>query len=248
MEGIEDNKLVKSMLNAGFSPAYIAEQIEKGGIKLEKSRKKVEKAEFDEKDDKAAEEAVEQMKHTEEDEYDEGFESGEEKEKKEEEDKALKAKKDKLKKGKDCAKAEEAEEDMEKAEMKKELETVKKSLETITDSFGEMKDLFKSFMESTKNKAPEFKSEALGRVATLEKSMNFEKDDTGKLVLSVTKDRNAVREAIAKSINGCKDEGIKKSLQADAMAYLTDPYADGSYIGKSVAYHLFNEHGIRLID
>ena len=132
--------------------------------------------------------------------------------------------------------------------MKKELETVKKSLETITDSFGEMKDLFKSFMESTKNKAPEFKSEALGRVATLEKSMNFEKDDAGKLVLSVTKDRNAVREAIAKSISGCKDEGIKKSLQADAMAYLTDPYADGSYIGKSVAYHLFNEHGIRLTD
>lgn len=244
MEGIEDNKLVKSMLNVGFSPAYIAEQIEKGFIKLEKSRKKVEKAEYNEEEDKAAEEAAKQMKHTEEDEYDSGFEAGKEKEK----EKELKSKKDKLSKGKDCAKAEETEDGMEKSEMKKELETVKKSLEAITGSFGEMKDLFKSFVENTKNKAPEFKSEALGRAATLEKSINFEKDDAGKLVLSATKDRNVVREAIAKSINECKDEGIKKSLQADAMAYLTDPYADGSYIGKSVAYHLFNEHGIRLTD
>lgn len=242
MEGIEDNKLVKSMLNAGFSPAYIAEQIEKGGIKVEKSCKKVAKAEFDEKDDKAAEEASEQLKHTEEDEYDEGFDEGE----KEEEEKALKAKKSRLKKAKVRAKAKEAEEedddiDEEKVEMKKELETVKKGME-------EMKDLFKSFMEKVSNKAPEFKSDALGRAATLEKSMNFEKDDSGKLVLSVTKDRNVVREAIAKSITECKDESIKKSLQADSMAYLTDPYADGTYIGKSVAYHLFNEHGIRLID
>ena len=259
LEQYKDNEIVKSLLEAGLDEEYILDGIEKGEIKVEKSEK-------DEKDEKETEVEVNVNTDDEDDEDDEDLEEME---------KACGMKKAELlelegkiaaAKAKKGGKKEEKIEKSDSSEIgqfdtesfeKSLSEKLEKSLSSILDEkLGEMKEeleLLKSENESLRSdvdtisktgvdfKAPE-------NLAYIEKGMETKeiKDSTGKQMLHITKQREAVKDVLLKAYDEAEnDSEIKKSIADELSAYTSDTEAQS--IDERVAKHLYDKHSVRLL-
>lgn len=234
--------LVKSLLDSGFSEELVAEWIDKGDIKL--------KSVDDEDDDDDSEE-----EETEETETEETKPADEEET--DEEDEAKKGKKNKGCDGKkeditksisdDLLKSIEDKFAASKDEIVKSLPAlITEALKPVVDSFEKSISELRESVKTIGDVAPAFKSAGISQ-AFLHKSINggAVKDADNKTVLSISKDRQIVRELISKSIEEEKDAELQKSLRDNTNAYLLDPVE--GMIGEPAARYFYDKKNVRLV-
>lgn len=214
-EEYKDNAIVKSMLAMGFTEDYIAKSIEKGDIKIEKS------------------ESVEAGDH--------------ESETKEEKDI------DKLEK-EAVEKEEKVKEDEKDTAEDKDAEGIKKAVEeTFAKSMGvfapimeKMADAIDSLSERIDKiggQAPEFRSKGLESLSTIQKSVELTKDESGKYEMNIISQRPMVAKAIESAYDKMSDE-LKKSMEGDMLAFLTNPEAET--VGQGLAQYMYDKCNIKL--
>ena len=266
----KDNEIVKSLLDAGLEEEYILDGIEKGEIKVEKSKE----AKEDEKE-KTEPEAEKEKIEEEEDDLEEMEKSLEVKKAEltelEEKFEAAKAKKggkkkDDKKEGKKeegdlFGKIEKSEDSKIGGEFDSEAfeksmaDKIEKSMsDLIEDKLGELRDeleLLKSENESLRadvntigNSGAEFK--APDNLSFIEKGMAEIKDSSGKQMLHVRKQREQVKDVLLKAYDEAEDESeIKKSIADELSAYSSD--SEATSIDGKVAKHLYDKHSVRLL-
>lgn len=211
----KDNAIVKSMLAMGFTEDYIAKSIEKGDIKIEKS------------------ESVEAGDH--------------ESETKEEKDI------DKLE-NEAVEKEEKVKEDEKNTAEDKDAEGIKKAVEeTFAKSMGvfapimeKMADAIDSLSERIDKiggQAPEFRSKGLESLSTIQKSVELTKDESGKYEMNIISQRPMVAKAIESAYDKMSDE-LKKSMEGDMLAFLTNPEAET--VGQGLAQYMYDKCNIKL--
>lgn len=214
-EEYKDNAIVKSMLAMGFTEDYIAKSIEKGDIKIEKS------------------ESVEAGDH--------------ESETKEEKDI------DKLE-NEAVEKEEKVKEDEKNTVEDKDAEGIKKAVEeTFAKSMGvfapimeKMADAIDSLSERIDKiggQAPEFRSKGLESLSTIQKSVELTKDESGKYEMNIISQRPMVAKAIESAYDKMSDE-LKKSMEGDMLAFLTNPEAET--VGQGLAQYMYDKCNIKL--
>ena len=214
-EEYKDNAIVKSMLAMGFTEDYIAKSIEKGDIKIEKS------------------ESVEAGDH--------------ESETKEEKDI------DKLE-NEAVEKEEKVKEDEKNTAEDKDAEGIKKAVEeTFAKSMGvfapimeKMADAIDSLRERIDKiggQAPEFRSKGLESLSTIQKSVELTKDESGKYEMNIISQRPMVAKAIESAYDKMSDE-LKKSMEGDMLAFLTNPEAET--VGQGLAQYMYDKCNIKL--
>lgn len=214
-EEYKDNAIVKSMLAMGFTEDYIAKSIEKGDIKIEKS------------------ESVEAGDH--------------ESETKEEKDI------DKLE-NEAVEKEEKVKEDEKNTAEDKDAEGIKKAVEeTFAKSMGvfapimeKMVDAIDSLSERIDKiggQAPEFRSKGLENLSTIQKSVELTKDESGKYEMNIISQRPMVAKAIESAYDKMSDE-LKKSMEGDMLAFLTNPEAET--VGQGLAQYMYDKCNIKL--
>jgi hypothetical protein len=214
-EEYKDNAIVKSMLAMGFTEDYIAKSIEKGDIKIEKS------------------ESVEAGDH--------------ESETKEEKDI------DKLE-NEAVEKEEKVKEDEKNTAEDKDAEGIKKAVEeTFAKSMGvfapimeKMADAIDSLSERIDKiggQAPEFRSKGLESLSTIQKSVELIKDESGKYEMNIISQRPMVAKAIESAYDKMSDE-LKKSMEGDMLAFLTNPEAET--VGQGLAQYMYDKCNIKL--
>ena len=214
-EEYKDNAIVKSMLAMGFTEDYIAKSIEKGDIKIEKS------------------ESVEAGDH--------------ESETKEEKDI------DKLE-NEVVEKEEKVKEDEKNTAEDKDAEGIKKAVEeTFAKSMGvfapimeKMADAIDSLSERIDKiggQAPEFRSKGLESLSTIQKSVELIKDESGKYEMNIISQRPMVAKAIESAYDKMSDE-LKKSMEGDMLAFLTNPEAET--VGQGLAQYMYDKCNIKL--
>lgn len=211
----KDNAIVKSMLAMGFTEDYIVKSIEKGDIKIEKS------------------ESVEAGDH--------------ESETKEEKDI------DKLE-NEAVEKEEKVKEDEKDTAEDKDAEGIKKAVEeTFAKSMGvfapimeKMADAIDSLSERIDkigSQAPEFRSKGLESLSTIQKSVELTKDESGKYEMNIISQRPMVAKAIESAYDKMSDE-LKKSMEGDMLAFLTNPEAET--VGQGLAQYMYDKCNIKL--
>lgn len=214
-EEYKDNAIVKSMLAMGFTEDYIVKSIEKGDIKIEKS------------------ESVEAGDH--------------ESETKEEKDI------DKLE-NEAVEKEEKVKEDEKNTAEDKDAEGIKKAVEeTFAKSMGvfapimeKMADAIDSLSERIDKiggQAPEFRSKGLESLSTIQKSVELTKDESGKYEMNIISQRPMVAKAIESAYDKMSDE-LKKSMEGDMLAFLTNPEAET--VGQGLAQYMYDKCNIKL--
>lgn len=214
-EEYKDNAIVKSMLAMGFTEDYITKSIEKGDIKIEKS------------------ESVEAGDH--------------ESETKEEKDI------DKLE-NEAVEKEEKVKEDEKNTAEDKDAEGIKKAVEeTFAKSMGvfapimeKMADAIDSLSERIDKiggQAPEFRSKGLESLSTIQKSVELTKDESGKYEMNIISQRPMVAKAIESAYDKMSDE-LKKSMEGDMLAFLTNPEAET--VGQGLAQYMYDKCNIKL--
>lgn len=214
-EEYKDNAIVKSMLAMGFTEDYIAKSIEKGDIKIEKS------------------ESVEAGDH--------------ESETKEEKDI------DKLE-NEAVEKEEKVKEDEKNTAEDKDAEGIKKAVEeTFAKSMGvfapimeKMADAIDSLSERIDKiggQTPEFRSKGLESLSTIQKSVELTKDESGKYEMNIISQRPMVAKAIESAYDKMSDE-LKKSMEGDMLAFLTNPEAET--VGQGLAQYMYDKCNIKL--
>lgn len=243
-----NNELVKSLLEGGFDEDVIKSWIDSGELQIEKS----------EPDPEPEEEEDEEKK-------DPDNEGGEEKrdpdpEPEEEEGEEGETKKGCGKKG--CGKGGiekslgEVRADIVKSvqgEVENQFEafseTIQKSIESAVEAkvssvLEKIEKSIDSMVRIMGNQVPGFKGAGLSR-AVIEKSLGGGKDEDNKVVMSVSRDREAVRELISKSIAEEADATLHKSLVDGTREYLIDPLF--GEINREAAQYMFDKKGVRLV-
>lgn len=241
-----NNELVKSLLEGGFDEDVIKSWIDSGELQIEKSEPEPEEEEEKEPDN---EEGGEEKRDPE-------PEPEEEEEKGEEE----KSKKSCGKKG--CGKGDiEKSLDEVQADIVKSIhtevenqfetfsETIQKSIESAVEAkvssvLEKIEKSIDSMVRIMGNQVPGFKGAGLSR-AVIEKSLGGGKDEDNKVVMSVSRDREAVRELISKSIAEETDATLHKSLVDGTREYLIDPLF--GEINREAAQYMFDKKGVRLV-
>lgn len=214
-EEYKDNAIVKSMLAMGFTEDYIAKSIEKGDIKIEKS------------------ESIEAGDH--------------ESETKEEKDI------DKLE-NEAVEKEEKVKEDEKNTAEDKDAEGIKKAVEeTFAKSMGvfapimeKMADAIDSLSERIDKiggQTLEFRSKGLESLSTIQKSVELTKDESGKYEMNIISQRPMVAKAIESAYDKMSDE-LKKSMEGDMLAFLTNPEAET--VGQGLAQYMYDKCNIKL--
>lgn len=125
---------------------------------------------------------------------------------------------------------------------------INEAMAPITEKFEKSLDGMRRAIEAFGTAAPSFKGAGLTQ-SVIEKSIGdngFQKDDKGKMSLSISKDRTLVRELIQKSIEEEGDSAIKKSLMDNTLNYVLDPIAGA--IGEPAAIYLYGKKGIKLTE
>lgn len=214
-EEYKDNAIVKSMLAMGFTEDYIAKSIEKGDIKIEKS------------------ESVEAGDHE--------SETKEEKDIDKLENEAVE-KEEKVKKDeKNTA------EDKDAEGIKKAVEeTFAKSMGVFAPIMEKMADAIDSLSERIDKiggQAPEFRSKGLESLSTIQKSVELTKDESGKYEMNIISQRPMVAKAIESAYDKMSDE-LKKSMEGDMLAFLTNPEAET--VGQGLAQYMYDKCNIKL--
>lgn len=231
-EEYANNATVQLLKSMGFSDDYIMKGIENGDIDINKAKstKDMDRSEEWEKDN-----AKNDEKHI----------KDLEKDKKEDERDEKDLKRDK----KAHEEKEEKKDDLEKSltpDLMKSLgDSIGKGLlDVLTPVFKGLNsrlDATDEILKSMSKQSPDFRSGNLSNLSTIEKSVSFEKDDNGKVSLSITRQRPAVRKLIEKALD---DAEFMKSYGDDAMAYLSYPEADT--IGEGLARHMYDKMGVKL--
>lgn len=240
----KDNELVKSLLDGGFDEETIATWIEKGDLILEKSE------EGDEDPDEGSKKDP--------DEGNEGS-GGSEKDPDNKDDDPDDG--DDEKKG--CGSGEDMKKSLDgfKLDLVKSIheevgnqmegvsEEILKSIGGIIENklegiINRFENKLEDITKAIGNQTPHFKGAGLSR-AVIEKSNGFERDENDKVVLSVSRDREAVRTLISKSIEEEKDATLHKSLVDGTREYLIDPlYGE---INRDAAQYMYDKKGVRLV-
>lgn len=143
----------------------------------------------------------------------------------------------------------------EAVEKEDEKETAEKIQKSIGDSFAKsINPLFESLQKSIeglredvkalKEQTPSFRSEGLGNLSVIQKSMSFEKDEEGRTEINIVTQRSIASQAISKALDGIKDDEIKKSLESDALAFLMNPEAET--VGESLARYMYDK-GVKFV-
>lgn len=255
----KNDELVKSLLHSGFSEDIISEWIDDGDITIKsigedddfeddepaRSRKAItsEDVEVDVDDDDDEDDDVEVDVDGDEDADDE--------------EPAKSKKKSKKSCGKGRVEKSFYEQNIFKSldvSLDRNRDDIVKAITPLFDSFeksfrrlGEaLNDLQKS-IAAIGSSAPAFKSEALSQ-AYIQKSLERGggvKDADNKTVLSVTRDRQVVRELIAKSIDEEPDTEVQKSLRENTTSYLLDPVMGA--VGEYAARYFYDKKNVRLV-
>ena len=110
---------------------------------------------------------------------------------------------------------------------------------------AESLDNLSAKMDKFGQEAPKFRSEGLDNMSAIQKSMTFEKDDNGKIELNIINQRPMVAKMIEKALTNESDDSIRKSLEADALNYMTNPYAET--IGEELARYMYTKNGIKFV-
>lgn len=255
----KDNELVKSLLDGGFDEETIAAWIEKGDLTLEKSEEG--DPDPDEDNKKDPDEGGEGDGGSEPDPDEKG--DDDDPDDGDDEKKSCGKKKKSCGKGKGC----DSDKDIEKSLDGFKLDIVKSIHEEVESQMGEvseaisksigeiienkLEDIINRFEKSLEgitkvigNQTPHFKGAGLSR-AVIEKSNGLERDENDKVVLSVSRDREAVRTLISKSIEEEKDATLHKSLVDGTREYLIDPlYGE---INRDAAQYMYDKKGVRLV-
>lgn len=227
----KNSSIVKALLNGGFDEEYIEKAIENGDIILEKSKTEKEMEHSKEDEEKNV---VDDEKHIEDLEEDE-----------DEDDDDI----------------EDLDEDIEEKSKKKKKskEKVEKSFNRdLMKSFGfEMKEAFREAIkeeieplrksiEAIGAQPTPFRSEGLDNATFLQKSINTMKDDNGKIIVNIVKQRPLARTLIEKAIDSVQeDEFLMKSIGDDAFAYLTNPEAET--IGEGLARYMYDSKNVKFV-
>ena len=243
-----NNELVKSLLEGGFDEDVIKSWIDSGELQIEKSESDPEPEEEEGEKDPDNEGGEENR--------DPDPEEGEE----EDEDDDKKSKKSCGKKG--CGKGniekslDEVQADIVKSiqtEVENQFgafsETIQKSIESAVEAkvssvLEKIEKSIDTMVRIMGNQVPGFKGAGLSR-AVIEKSLGGGKDDDNKVVMSVSRDREAVRELISKSIAEETDATLHKSLVDGTREYLIDPLF--GEINREAAQYMFDKKGVRLV-
>ena len=246
-----NNELVKSLLDSGFDEDVIKSWIDSGELQIEKS-------ESDPDDEE--EEGKEPDNESGDDRRDPESDPDDEEEEGDEEEEEENSKKSCGKKG--CGKGDieksldEVRSDIVKsiqAEVETQFdtfsETIQKSIEDAVEAkvsgvLDRIEKSLDSMVRILGNQVPGFKGAGLTR-AVIEKSLGGGKDDENKVVLSVSRDREAVRELISKSIAEETDATLHKSLVDGTREYLIDPLF--GEINREAAQYMFDKKGVRLV-
>ena len=115
----------------------------------------------------------------------------------------------------------------------------------IIERMAESLDNLSAKMDKFGQEAPKFRSEGLDNMSAIQKSMNFEKDDNGKIELNIISQRPMVAKMIEKALTNESDDSIRKSLEADALNYMTNPYAET--VGEELARYMYTKNGIKFV-
>ena len=115
----------------------------------------------------------------------------------------------------------------------------------IIERMTESLDNLSAKMDKFGQEAPKFRSEGLDNMSAIQKSMNFEKDDNGKIELNIISQRPMVAKMIEKALTNESDDSIRKSLEADALNYMTNPYAET--VGEELARYMYTKNGIKFV-
>lgn len=215
-EDYKDNAIVKSMLAMGFTEDYIAESIEKGDIKIEKSEDAAAAGDHEsetkqEKDiDKLEKEAVEKEEKVKDDE-------------------------------KDTAEDRDAEGIKKAVE-----ETFAKSMGVfapIMEKMAETLDVLSDKIDKIGGQTPSFRSAGLENVNAIQKSMQIAKDENNKYEMNIISQRPLVVKAIEKAYDQMS-ETLQKSMEGDMLAYLTNPEAET--VGQELAQYMYDKCDIKL--
>ena len=230
-EEYANNATVKLLLSSGFSEDYIMKGIENGEIDLKKSKstEEMDRSEkFEKENEKNDEKHIKDLeKDKKEDEKDEKDLSRDKKAHEEKE------KKDDMEKG--------ITPDLMKSFGQNLASELLSGLSVLFKGMNARMDATDEVLKSMSKQAPEFRSEGLSNVSVLEKSIDSMKGEDGKIELSITRQRPAVKAILEKSL---EDPEILKSYGEDAVGYLMCPEADT--IGKGIAQYLFDKKNIKL--
>lgn len=246
----KNNELVKSLLEGGFDEDVIKSWIDSGELQIEKSEPEPDPDEDEKKDPDPNSEGDDKDPDENPDGEGEGDDDDDEKEEKA------------CGKKKGCGKG-----DLEKSIDGMTADIVKSIHEEVENQFESVKDAISKSVESAisekvssvleqieksidtivrvmGSQTPGFKGAGLSR-AVIEKSLGGGKDDDNKVVLSVSRDREAVRELISKSIAEETDATLHKSLVDGTREYLIDPLF--GEINRDAAQYMFDKKGVRLV-
>lgn len=167
-----------------------------------------------------------------------------ESETKEEED-IDKLEKEAVDKEKNTAEDKNAEGEMMKSMESMIMKSVGSIFTPIIERMAESLDNLSAKMDKFGQEAPKFRSEGLDNMSAIQKSMTFEKDDNGKIELNIINQRPMVAKMIEKALTNESDDSIRKSLEADALNYMTNPYAET--IGEELARYMYTKNGIKFV-
>lgn len=225
----ENNETVKFLKSIGFSDDYIMKGIDSGDINLEKSEDRAARGDHEsetkqEEDiDKLEKEAVKKEKKVKRDEKDTAED-------------------------RDAEGIEKSDDDEDQEEMMKSVNaTIQKSLSVfapIIESLQKSVERMDQKLDKIGSSAPSFKSEGLNNFRAIEKAMNFEKDENDKYEVNIVTQRPMASKLIEKALDGA-DDIIRKSLQDDALAFLTNPEAD--VMGEDLARYMYEKNNVKFV-
>lgn len=224
---LKDNKTVKFLLEeCGFTEEYIEKSINAGDIKIEKSA-----AEGDHESETKQEKKIDKLENEAVD--------AEKKVKKDEKDTA----EDKDAEGKKVEKSESEKEDMMKAMGEVFMKSLGTTFAPLLEGMSNKLEALADKVDKIGEQQPSFRSGDLNNMSAIQKSLSFEKDEAGKHEVNIITQRPAASKIIEKALDGAPDL-IAKSLQDDALAYLTNP--DATEIGESLARYCY-EKGVKFV-
>lgn len=110
-------------------------------------------------------------------------------------------------------------------------------LEVTTPLLEKISNLEKNLQKSV----PEFKAPL--NMAVIEKSIDSEGNEKTEATISVSQQRNVVRNLISSALEQAPED-IRKSLESDSLDFLMNPYADT--VGANLAQHIYKSYNIKL--
>lgn len=225
----ENNETVKFLKSIGFSDDYIMKGIDSGDINLEKSEDRAARGDHEsetkqEEDiDKLEREAVKKEKKVKRDEKDTAED-------------------------RDAEGIEKSDDDEDQEEMMKSVNaTIQKSLSVfapIVESLQKSVERIDQKLDKIGSSTPSFRSEGVNNFRAIEKAMNFEKDENDKYEVNIVTQRPMASKLIEKALDGA-DDIIRKSLQDDALAYLTNPEAES--MGEDLARYMYEKNNVKFV-